>query len=141
MLNNSRTTSAVYETDSNAHAPYGRYLPTIALVVAAALAVLVIVGLIKSRNENIPLLFSERTMLSHIWEGYKREYLEPETYRTPDRQRGDITTSEGQSYTMLRAVWNDDKQTFDRSWAWTKNNLQREDALFSWLFGQREDGS
>ena len=59
-----------------------------------------------------------------------------------DRQRSDVTTSEGQSYTLLRAVWQGDKLTFDGAWQWTKDNLSRaDDRLLSWLFGQRTDGS
>ncbi|HAR64542.1 MAG TPA: hypothetical protein DCS13_13850 [Candidatus Margulisbacteria bacterium] len=33
--------------------------------------------------------------------------------------------SEGASYVMLRAVWMRDKQTFDKVWKWTHDNLQR----------------
>ncbi|MBI2643967.1 MAG: hypothetical protein HYW95_00455 [Candidatus Wildermuthbacteria bacterium] len=97
---------------------------------------------IQIREREAPLIFSEKLMLNSLWRAYKQEYLEPGTWRTLDKSRGNITTSEGQSYTMLRAVWEDDKETFDRSWQWTKDNLQREeDHLFSWLFGKRADGS
>lgn len=89
-----------------------------------------------------PIVFSDKTMMKELWSAYKTEYLEPETYRTLDKQRENITTSEGQSYTMLRAVFQDDKETFDNSWKWTKDILKRkEDNLFSWLFGERPDGS
>jgi endoglucanase len=67
-------------------------------------------------------IFSNQAMLKSLWEGYKDEYIEEGTFRTLDKQRDNITTSEGQSYTMLRAVWKDNK-------------------LFAWLFGEREDGS
>jgi endoglucanase len=81
-------------------------------------------------------------MMSSLWESYKKDYLEAETYRTLDKERNFITTSEGQSYTMLRAVWMDDQDTFNKSWGWTKDNLQRKnDHLFSWLFGKKEDGA
>ncbi len=87
-------------------------------------------------------VFSPQAMLEATWHHYKKEYLEPDTLRALDKQRNNITTSEGQSYTLLRAVWIDDKTTFDTAWQWTKDNLQREeDALFSWLFGERADGS
>lgn len=89
-----------------------------------------------------PIVFSEKRLLSALWEGYKREYLEEGTLRTLDKQREFITTSEGQSYTMLRAVWMDDHEVFDRSLSWTRDNLGRKsDKLFSWLFGKRADGS
>jgi cellulose synthase (UDP-forming) len=49
-----------------------------------------------------------------------------------------ITTSEGQSYAMLRSVWSDDRETFDAVWAWTKRHLRREeDGLFSWKWKGR----
>ncbi len=88
-----------------------------------------------------PEEFSKDTMLRALWHQYKNNYLEPGTLRSLDKQQNDITTSEGQSYTMLRAVWMDDKETFDTTWQWTKDNLQRDDdLLISWLFGEREDG-
>lgn len=89
-----------------------------------------------------PIIFSEKSMLHELWAAYKQEYLEPETFRTLDKQRSNVTTSEGQSYTMLRAVFQDDREVFDKSWQWTKDILQRrEDHLFSWLFGEKDDGS
>ncbi len=87
------------------------------------------------------LVFADRTMLSGLWDSYKREYWEEETGRTLDKQQNDITTSEGQSYTMLRAVWQSDKQTFDKSWEWTQEQLKREDNLFSWRWGMKADGT
>ncbi|MFA6183972.1 MAG: glycosyl hydrolase family 8 [Parcubacteria group bacterium] len=44
--------------------------------------------------------------------------------------------SESQSYMMLIAVLSDDRKTFDKTWNWTKNNLQvrKNDKLFSWLW-------
>lgn len=82
-----------------------------------------------------PLLFSPTELLASTWEAYKKTYVEPGTYRTVDKQRGDVTTSEGQSYTMLRAAWMGDKGTFDGAWRWTEENLGRpEDALHAWLW-------
>jgi endoglucanase len=88
------------------------------------------------------LIFAPSQVLRGVWNGYKKEYLEPGTLRTLDKQRGNITTSEGQSYTMLRAVWMSDQETFDGSWKWTKDNLQhKNDHLFSWLFGKLPNGT
>lgn len=86
-------------------------------------------------------VFSNQAMLEALWENYKEEYIEDSSFRTLDKQRDNITTSEGQSYAMLRAVWQDDKQTFDKSWQWTKDNLWKENKLFAWLFGEKADGS
>lgn len=97
-----------------------------------------------SRNEQDQLrapLFSERDMLQSLWEQYKNEYVEAGTGRTIDKQRDNVTTSEGQSYTMLRSVWMDDKGTFDLAWRWTKDNLRKDSFLFAWKFGERVDGS
>ncbi len=62
--------------------------------------------------------------------------------RTIDRDRNYLTTSEGQSYSLLRAVWMDDREIFDRVYKWTKNNLQKreEDNLFHWLWGENASG-
>ncbi len=89
-----------------------------------------------------PLVYSPQGMVSALWNTYKQVYWDSSTGRTLDRQRNDITTSEGQSYTMLRAVWIDDKTTFDKTWEWTQSNLKHQnDHLFSWLYGKRPDGS
>lgn len=92
-------------------------------------------------EQPIPLVYSENTMLKELWYDYKINNIEPETNRTLDKQQNNITTSEGQSYTMMRAVWMDDRDTFDESWQWTKDNLQRKDKLMSWKFGLLPDGS
>ncbi len=63
--------------------------------------------------------------------------------RTIDRSRNYLTTSEGQSYSLLRAVWMDDRETFDRVLKWTNHNLRKrpDDKLFAWLWGENPDGS
>lgn len=43
-------------------------------------------------------------------------------------------TSEAQSYAMLRAVWTNDRPTFDRTWNWTQQHLLTSDGLLSWLW-------
>jgi endoglucanase len=88
------------------------------------------------------LVFSDRTLLSGLWDCYKKEYWEASTGRTLDKQQDNITTSEGQSYTMLRAVWQGDRETFDTSWKWTKEQLNRPtDSLFAWKWGKKTDGT
>src|SRR5690606_1180007 len=52
------------------------------------------------------------------------------------------TISEGQSYALLKAVWMDDPETFQRVWQWTKSHMQRpQDHLLGWHWGKKEDGS
>lgn len=117
-----------------------RTVGTILLI--AALAAVAGVQYYNSRQRQTPVIFSDTELLSNTWANYKKTNLEEGTLRTLDKDRSFITTSEGQSYTMLRAVWMDDKATFDTSYQWTKDNLNRpNDKLFSWLFGKRSDGT
>ena len=89
---------------------------------------------------NGPLVYSPIGVLDSTWGVYKRTYVTAD-YRTVDWQRGGVTTSEGQGYTMLRAVWEGDKPAFDGAWQWTEAHLARpSDHLFSWLWGKRADG-
>ncbi|MCL5411870.1 MAG: glycosyl hydrolase family 8 [Patescibacteria group bacterium] len=59
----------------------------------------------------------------------------------PDYQKGYYVDSDGsgnsetQSYALLQSYLVGDKETFDRVWKWTKENLQRkEDHLFAWKY-------
>lgn len=113
----------------------GLTLVVIALIIAAAVAY------VNSTRRQNPAAFSSNKQLEALWRTYKIEYLEKGTGRTLDKQRGNITTSEGQSYTLLRAVWQDDRQTFDKTLKWTNDNLGRkDDELFAWKFGQLPNG-
>ncbi len=85
-------------------------------------------------------IFSPYSILTSSWDRYKVQFIN-KNGRNLDHSQHDITTSEGQSYAMLRAVWVDDKPTFDLIWNWTKNNLQRSDKLFGWKWGERPDKS
>lgn len=77
--------------------------------------------------------------LRAAWAGYKQDFIQGDG-RVIDPGRAGVTTSEGQSYALLRAVWMDDHATFDRVWAWTQHNLRvRGDALFGYLWGERPD--
>lgn len=88
------------------------------------------------------LVFAEQAMLAQLWDTSKKDQIEAGSHRTVDRMGDNVTTSEGESYTLLRAVWSDDRATFDNSLEWTKNNLQRpSDHLFSWRYGKQADGS
>lgn len=80
-------------------------------------------------------------MLRRSWSSYRLHFIQGDG-RTVDPMREMATTSEGQSYSLLKAVWLDDRDTFDRVLAWTNNNLRvRGDALFAFLWGQRPDGA
>ena len=111
-------------------------------LILSGVCVGVYASFIASANVDKNLVFSNRTLLSGLWDNYKKVYWEKKTGRTLDKQQNNITTSEGQSYTMLRAVWQSDRATFDKSWSWTKENLDRpDDALFAWRWGEKSDGT
>ncbi len=115
----------------------------IAFILTAIGVVVVFVGAYWGSDAvRIPRVFSNSNVSLAVWDSYKRQYIDPTSGRTIDPSRSLGTTSEGQSYTMLRAVWLDDQATFDKSWMWTQSNLQRpEDRLFSWIYGRKSDGS
>ncbi|MGL4759078.1 MAG: glycosyl hydrolase family 8 [Patescibacteria group bacterium] len=49
-----------------------------------------------------------------------------------------FTTSEGQAYTMLRALYSDNQSMFEQAWKWNKDVLQtrKTDKLSSWKYGE-----
>jgi len=69
--------------------------------------------------------------LSALWSFYKRTYIQNGRVVSLDEQG--VTTSEGQGYALLRAVWSNDRTAFEAVWDWTKQHLQvRDDKLFAW---------
>lgn len=85
--------------------------------------------------------FSSYTILSSSWENYKKRFINGDG-RVIDYSQHSITTSEGQGYAMLRAVWSDDKVTFDRVWKWTRDTMKRPgDNLFGWRWGKNTNGT
>ena len=80
-------------------------------------------------------------LLAAAWSGYKHRFIQPDG-RVIDFQRNQVTTSEGQSYAMLRAVWMNDRPTFDVTWRWTQDNLgDPARSRIGWLWGNAPDGS
>jgi cellulose synthase (UDP-forming) len=74
--------------------------------------------------------------LDALWSFYKYTYIADGRVVSLDEDH--ITTSEGQGYAMLRAVWANDPVTFDRVWQWTKDHLRvRNDRLFAWKWKGR----
>jgi endo-1,4-beta-D-glucanase Y len=112
-----------------------------ALCVIASALIFATVAYHNSQKSQVPIIFSSKDILATTWRHYKENYIDP-SGRTVDHENNNVTTSEGESYTMLRAVWMDDQSIFDTSWKWTHENLTRSDGhIFSWLFGQRVDGT
>jgi endo-1,4-beta-D-glucanase Y len=94
-----------------------------------------------SYQRTIPLVYSNKAMLYELWNAYKLTNLEPGSDRTIDHsQPGNSTTSQGESYTMLRAVWMDDEATYDKSLAFSLAYLQRSDHLFAGKYAQLANG-
>ncbi|WP_297209254.1 MULTISPECIES: glycosyl hydrolase family 8 [Thermodesulfovibrio] len=80
-------------------------------------------------------------VLSEYWSYYKRNFLS-EDGRVIDIQSSSISHSEGQGYGMLLSVFFSDKETFDKLWRWTRDNLQvrNADSLFAWSWGKHFSG-
>lgn len=78
-------------------------------------------------------------ILSRSWSSYQKTFMEAGE-KVVDASREGITTSEGQSYALLRAVWQNDQPAFDRVWNWTKNNLQGPAGTFAWKWGTDSAG-
>lgn len=123
-------------------------LIVLSVIIVTALAMVAVFFAVRSgkidepRNQyGTPVVFSDNRMLLELWGRYKQNILEKGSLRALDKSQDSITTSEGQSYTLMRAVWMDDQETFDKAWKWTKDNMQREDKLLSWRFGEKPDGS
>jgi endoglucanase len=75
-------------------------------------------------------------LLEESWRVYQKKFItnKGDNYGQVIDPFTDSTTSEGQSYAMLRATWANDRQAFIGSWLWTRNHLQyrKGDKLFSW---------
>jgi endo-1,4-beta-D-glucanase Y len=93
---------------------------------------------------------SVRVLLMATWQTYNRDFITSDgQVLNPIEHRGWFhsehvrytqTGSEGQAYAMLRAVWLDDRNAFDRVWRWTRGHLQvRQDHLLAWLWAQDEN--
>lgn len=68
------------------------------------------------------------------WEVYKARFLMPDG-RIIDTANNNVSHSEGQGFAMLIAEFNNDKETFDKLWQWTRQTLQnKESGLFYWRY-------
>lgn len=86
-------------------------------------------------------LFSSYSLLSSSWDSYKGQFIQADG-RSVDPSLQNITTSEAQGYALLRAVWIDDKPTFDKVYQFTVNNMKRkQDNLFGWRYGKLPNGT
>lgn len=84
----------------------------------------------------------EASVLQRTWKRYVGHFVQRDG-RVVDPRRGQGTTSEGQAYGMVRAVWIGDQKRFERMRTWTLWNLQGGEAgaLPAWHWGPRPDGT
>jgi endo-1,4-beta-D-glucanase Y len=86
-----------------------------------------------------------QALLQQSWVAYRQRFIQGDG-RVIDRESGDRSTSEGQAYAMLRAVFSDDPTTFAKTLNWSENNLQRQtggkrsDQLWVWKWGRDPTG-
>ncbi|MDE2019843.1 MAG: hypothetical protein KGJ13_05875 [Patescibacteria group bacterium] len=121
-------------------APINRTIGIVVMIAAVLIFAAVFLYARNAAELSLPV-FSPHAMLSTLWVNYERQYIDPASGRTFDTQRQNDTTSEGEGYTMLRAVWMDDETTFDQSWNWTAAHLETSNHLFSWLYGALPNGT
>lgn len=68
------------------------------------------------------------------WSQFKQRFILAEG-RVADTGNHNISHTEGQGFTLLLAVFNDDPATFDSLWRWTKTTLyQPSSGLFCWRY-------
>jgi cellulose synthase (UDP-forming) len=109
------------------------YRPSIFLLAAVFLCVLSAKSLTAASADDQSL--KQLNSLHELWNFYKYTYIRDG--RVISWDENGITTSEGQSYAMLRAVWANDHATFKLVYQWTKTHLMvRGDRLFAWKWKQ-----
>ena len=102
------------------------------------LALFILLVVIKQTNILQPSFWGleDKIILGNSWNFYKEKFLTVDG-RIVDYKQNSITTSEGQAYAMRRALMMEDKETFDKVYIWTQENLKRdEDNLFGWKWGE-----
>ncbi|WP_026100097.1 glycosyl hydrolase family 8 [Fortiea contorta] len=94
----------------------------------------------------LPPSTPNRQLLAESWDSYRRRFIQNDG-RVIDFEASDRSTSEGQAYAMLRAVFIDDPETFALTLKWAENNLLRQqnsksrDTLWAWKWGKKPDGT
>ncbi|MFS2221579.1 glycosyl hydrolase family 8 [Pantoea sp. B65] len=79
-------------------------------------------------------LFSVQSLAADGWSNYKNRFLMSDG-RIRDTANNNVSHTEGQGFAMLLAVGNNDRQTFDRLWQWTRTHLSNpNNGLFYWRY-------
>ncbi len=110
------------------------------LLVIFGVIVICFVLYANSKYKNQTRIFSSYSLLMSSWDSYKKQFISSEG-RVIDPSQQNVTTSEAQAYAMLRAVWTDDKTTFDKVYTFTSSQMKRpSDHLFGWRYGKMPEG-
>ena len=107
------------------------------------LAIVALMGLGALTTHHADATTSEPSqVLRDGWRAYVAGFIEADG-RVADPRGGGISTSEGQAYAMLRAVWMQDRDVFDRTYTWAVAHLNagvRKDRLWAWKWAKSSDG-
>lgn len=77
------------------------------------------------------------TLLKASWAFYKGRFLVDGRHVVSNTYGGTIT--EGQSYALMKAVWMNDRDTFDKVWLWTRTRMARpHDHLLGWRWDEKK---
>ena len=90
----------------------------------------------------IPACLHAQIDRGRLWQAYTNRFISSDG-RVVDPMRGDMTTSEGQSYALFFALVNNDRSRFDQFLGWTVSNLAHGDLalhLPAWSWGKGKDG-
>lgn len=74
----------------------------------------------------------DHQLLGRAWTDYLDRFITADGRVVADDLADRGTTSEGQAYALLRAVYSGDRAGFDLVWSWTRQHLLRDDGLLSW---------
>ena len=73
--------------------------------------------------------------LTQSYQHFKTHFMS-DNCRVPSQTFNGVI-SEGQSYALLMAWWQNDRTTFDKTWQWTKHHMTRpKDRLLAWHWGK-----
>lgn len=86
----------------------------------------------------LALVISQQALADSAWDSYKSRFLMPDG-RIIDTGNKNVSHTEGQGFAMMMAVVNDDRDSFDKMWNWTRKTLKNpENGLFYWRYNPVE---
>jgi endoglucanase len=118
------------------------FLRHTAVPVLFAFAVVIMFSCDRAKSQSVAQSRTIAPVLESSWRAYVQRFIQDDG-RVIDYSASDISTSEGQAYAMLRAVWVGDRVNFDRTYQWALKNLNsgiRDDHLWAWRWGKDPHG-